>query len=83
MKHYRVIALALVFVCTALIAVRGSADAYTDDPLCKSVGCPSGAQKCAELSGSIPDERCEEGVMCCPFPDESFVETCFEGARTL
>jgi hypothetical protein len=83
MKCYRVVPLALVLVCTALMVVRRPADAYTDDALCKSVGCPSGAQKCAELSGTFPDERCEEGVMCCPFPEESFVETCFEGVRTI
>jgi hypothetical protein len=80
MKSYRVFTLASLLLGAALLAPRGSAHAQSDEDLCREVGCSGGEKRCASIYGSIRDERCEEGVMCCPFPEELFFIPCYEGA---
>lgn len=80
MKSNRMLALISLLIGTALLAPQRTAQAQSDEDYCRLVDCSQGGRKCAELSGSIPDERCEEGAMCCPFPEDWFFLSCFESA---
>lgn len=79
-NHIRRISFAAL-VGSAALWVAGPLDAKAPVDLCEAAGCSKGDRKCAELHVTVRDERCEEGVMCCPFPEESWVEMCREPSR--
>jgi hypothetical protein len=72
------LALFLIAVCIALLGHERDAIAQSSAELCQAASCAGGARKCAELSGTFLPPECEEGVMCCPFEEESFSITCYE-----
>jgi hypothetical protein len=76
----RRVSFAAVVVSAAVLLMKGPLGATESPDLCKAVECSRGPQKCAVIFASAPDERCEEGVMCCPFPEVSWEEHCYEGA---
>jgi hypothetical protein len=78
----RIVASALIVLSAAMV-LSGRATAEEtrlDIDICSEVDCAGGPQKCAEVTGTIRNEQCEEGVMCCPFPEEYLRVYCYESA---
>ena len=79
MNHIRrALAIAIIGVAAALLVDQRTAVAAASTDLCGSAGCSRGSRACAHSYGSVPHPECQEGVMCCPYPEESFFLRCYE-----
>lgn len=77
-RAHRIIRLMTMSVFAAVLFTDRPATAQSNSGICDAVGCSGGSQKCGEVYATFRDERCEEGVMCCPFPEESVSFVCYE-----
>jgi hypothetical protein len=74
----RVIATSVIAAAVGVLTADRPAVAQSVDEMCRALACSEGSRKCADVIATIRDERCEEGVMCCPFPEESLSFHCYE-----
>ncbi|HET9426534.1 MAG TPA: hypothetical protein VFO55_14275 [Gemmatimonadaceae bacterium] len=77
---FRRLGFAAIVASAAVMLLDRPLRASAGTDLCTMIACSKGARKCADLYLTAPDERCEEGVMCCPFPEETSVQHCYESA---
>jgi hypothetical protein len=76
-KHRAICAATLTLFAAVLFTDR-QATAQTNPDICSAISCVGGSQKCADVFATLTDERCGEGVMCCPFPEETVSYICYE-----
>jgi hypothetical protein len=77
-RKHRSICLATLAVFAAVVLSDRQAAAQGNPDICTAISCTGGPQKCAAIFATLTDERCEEGVMCCPFPEETVSYVCYE-----
>jgi hypothetical protein len=77
-RLFRSLAIALIACCATLLTSERDAMAQSNADFCRAANCTGGDRRCADLYITLLPAECQEGVMCCPFEEESFSISCYE-----